>query len=174
LFISLTAQEQLRADGSGRYGIDGDVSAADFVSEHMNQAFDSSLRGDIRTIGRKRPREHAAGKRNDPPAAREALCGLSHDQERSAQVGLDHPIEQRDIALPDRRERHDTGIVHHDIDRPEGFYRLIKHLLDLGRVPDVGLHGDRLSAIRLDLRDCRIGFRRVVGIVDDHGEAVAC
>src|SRR5580704_16451851 len=52
LLLALSAEEQLRSDGSGRYGVHGDISPTHFVGQHVNQPLDATLRSDVRTIGR--------------------------------------------------------------------------------------------------------------------------
>ena len=62
----------------------------------------------------------------------------------------------------DRRQRHDPGIVDHHVDGPEGFNRLSEQVRDLGRIPNVGFHGDRLAAIGRDVGNCRTASARLL------------
>ena len=74
------------------------------------------------------------------------LCRLRQHDEGAAQIGGDHLVERLQVALGDRRKRHDAGAVHDHVDPTESVQRLLEETLHIGGVSDVGLHRDGLPA----------------------------
>src|ERR1700733_11326276 len=99
---------------------------------------------------------------------------LREDEEGAAQVGGDHLVEGFDIAFGDGRERHNACVVDDDIDLAESLEGLLEELLDVFRVGNVGLDGERAASSAGDLVDDPFGFGSVAGEVDDDAESVGC
>jgi hypothetical protein len=68
------------------------------------------------------------------------------DEERAAQVHADDPVERLDVHLGNRRERHDPGRVHHDVEAAERRGGRVEQRLDVVGLADVPADGDDTAA----------------------------
>jgi hypothetical protein len=101
------------------------------------------------------------------------LGRLAHQDKGASQIGGDHPVEDFQIAIGDRPQRHDAGAVHHDIDPAEGSERVPEKALDVGGVRHIGLNGDSASTRGLDLGHNLVGLGFIAGVVHHDRETVA-
>ena len=87
LFFTLALQKEFGCNWAGRDGIDANIASAEFVRQHMHQAFDARLRRNVWTVRRKRLGQHTAGKGDDPATGGDVLELLVRTSGRSkAQV----------------------------------------------------------------------------------------
>jgi hypothetical protein len=61
------------------------------------------------------------------------LSGLRQNEESAAQVRTDDFVEQIDVILADRRERHDSGVVNNNVNAAEFLHGFIEQPLDIAR-----------------------------------------
>ena len=66
------------------------------------------------------------------------------------------------------------ALLDDDVDLAEGLEGLLEELLDVFRVGNVGLDGERAASSAGDLVDDLFGFGCVAGEVDDDAESVGC
>jgi hypothetical protein len=70
------------------------------------------------------------------------LGGLGEYEKCAAKIGGNDLVESIDIVFGDRRQRHDAGVVHNDVNLTVGHERLVEELFDVVGVCDVSLDGD--------------------------------
>lgn len=61
LLLTFVIEKELGCHRAGRNGIDGDVLAAQFISQYSDQTFNASFCGDIGAVRGQRFGDHAAG-----------------------------------------------------------------------------------------------------------------
>src|SRR6202522_2458134 len=93
LLFSLAVQEELRPYRSRCNGVDCNLVSAKLVGEDMDKAFDASFRSDVRAVGRKVLREHAAGECDDTASLGYVLRRLREDEKGSAEIRRNDFVE---------------------------------------------------------------------------------
>jgi hypothetical protein len=146
LLFRLAVHEEFRPYRSRCNGVDRNLVSAKLVGEDMDKAFDACLGGDVRAVGRKVPREDAAGECDDPASFRDVLRRLREDEKGSAEVRGNDFVEGLHVTFGDRRHRHDAGVVHNDIDLAEGLESFLEELLDVFGVGNISLDCKGASA----------------------------
>ena len=71
-----------------------------------------------------------------------------------------------------RLELIDAGVVDQDVEPAEGFFGFGEETADVGLIGEVGLHGDGLAAVALDLTHNAVGTVLARAVVDDDGGAL--
>src|ERR1700730_13971346 len=174
LFFTLALQKEFGCNWAGRDGIDANIASAEFVRQHMHQAFDARLRRNVWTVRRKRLGQHTAGKGDDPATGGDVLGRLRQDQERPPQSCRNDLVEQFYVALADRRKRHDSRVVDDHIDAAELLHGFFEEPLNVSLVGDICFDRNCLSPNHLDFGDDFFSLAGVAEAVHYHGEAVLC
>ena len=76
--------------------------------------------------------------------------------EHALDVEVDHAIPLVDLEKRKRRDRHDAGIVHQDVDLAIGVDGLVDQGLDFGPLRCVYCNSERLSTAGLNVSDNRV------------------
>ena len=127
------------------------------LGEDRRHRFDRGLGRGIDAVGLKLGADDAGREIDDPAAVAQALGGFAHRVESALEIDRDLLVEQRVVAVGDRRELHDAGIVDQHIDAAEGGFRRVEHAAHRVGIADIGLRGQRPAALAFDLAGQRLG-----------------
>jgi hypothetical protein len=98
---------------------------------------------------------------------REVLVGLAGHEELTAGVDVEDAVKLLGGDILDVTERHDTRVGADNVELAESLDGLLEETDDLVDIGHVGLDGDGVGAVLLDLLDDLVGGRVAVGVVDN-------
>jgi hypothetical protein len=94
------------------------------------------------------------------------------DFPQPVKIDPEHGVEGGVVRLGDRRQLHDSGVVHHQGGLAEPRFRLVEQAHDLGRLADIGLDGGGSAVRGQDVRNDGLRGVDVRRIVHRHGKPV--
>lgn len=111
---------------------------------------------------------------DDAAADGKVLVGLTGDEELATGVDLEDAVELLLGDVLEVTEGDDTGVGADNVELTEVLDGLVEELDGLGDLTNVGLDGNGVGAVLLDLLDDLVGSVGGVGVVDDDlGTALA-
>jgi len=172
----LTAGDVLAADGVVHVGLDATggngVDSDALVARVDGHAADKGLDGTLGTgvdgvLGDALGLTGDGAHQDDAAADGKVLVGLTGDEELAAGVDLEDAVEFLLGDVLEVAEGDDTGVGADNVELAEVLDGLVEELDGLGDLADVGLDGDGVGAVLLDLLDDLVGGVGRVGVVDD-------
>lgn len=179
----LTTGDVLAADGvvhvgldtTGGDGVDGDALVTAVDGHAADKSLDGTLGAGVDgvlgdTLGLTGDGAH----QDDAAADGEVLVGLTGDEELATGVDLEDAVELLLGDVLEVTEGNDTGVGADNVELTEVLDGLVEELDGLGDLTNVGLDGNGVGAVLLDLLDDLVGSVGGVGVVDDDlGTALA-
>jgi hypothetical protein len=173
----LTAGNVLAADGvvhvgldaTGGNSVDGDALVTGVDGHAADEGLDGTLGTGVDgvlgdTLGLTGDGAH----QDDAAADGKVLVGLTGDEELAAGVDLEDAVELLLGDILEVTEGNDTRVGADNVELTEVLNGLVEELDGLGDVTDVGLDGNGVGTVLLDLLNDLVGSVGGVGVVDNN------
>lgn len=161
-------------DATGGNSVDGDLLVAKVDGHAAHESLNGTLGRRVDGVlgdglGLTGDRSHE----DQATADREVLVRLAGDEELATGVDVEDAVKLLGRDILDVAERHDARVGADDVELAESLDGLLKETDNLVDVRHVGLDGDGVGAVLLDLLDDLVGGRVAVGVVDNDLGAAA-
>lgn len=148
--------------------VDGDLLVTAVDGHAANEGLDGTLGTGVDgvlgdTLGLAGDGSHE----DDAAADLKVLVGLTGNEELPTGVDFHNAVVLLLGDVLQVAEGDNAGVGRYDVDLAEVLLGLLEELLDLADVGDVGLDGNGVAAVLLDLLDDSVGGSVGVGVVDD-------
>lgn len=155
-------------DATWGNGVDGDLLVAAVDGHAADEGLDGTLGAGVdgvlwNTLGLAGDGAH----QDDAAADGEVLVGLAGDEELATGVDVEDAVELLLGDVLQVTEGDDAGVGADDVELAVVLNGLLEELDGLGDVADVGLDGDGIATVGLDLVDDLLGGLGRVGVVDN-------
>lgn len=155
-------------DTAGGDGVDGDLLVTKINSHAADKGLNGTLAAGVDSVSGDSLGLTGDGAHQDDTATDlEVLVGLASDEELATGVDVEDTIELLRGDILDMTKGDDTAVGADDIELAPLLLGLLEETDDLVDLTNVGLDGEGIGAVLLDLLDDLVGGRVAVGIVDD-------
>jgi hypothetical protein len=118
-----------------------------FTGDDQRDRLHPALAGRVGRVVRQGEPQHRTGAVDDRAARTNAPDCLLSDNERAAQVGSEHPVENVQVEVGQRRQGHDSGRVDDHVDTAERLLGRVEHGDHRGLVRHISLDRDGLAPV---------------------------